>query len=126
MASRPGPKAEVKGKAVKGEPIVFETVGNKLVKCEVNAKLTGAFTTAKLISNIQIHFTGCKNFNPNTCQNVGAKAGNITTTVAHRPAGDHQNRTRSQGRPGWLRDRGSGQRDLHGIRMRRNAVRVPG
>jgi hypothetical protein len=71
--------AEVKGKAVKGEPIVFETVGNKIVKCEVNAKLTGAFTTAKLMSNIQIHFTGCKNFNPNTCQNVGAKAGNVTT-----------------------------------------------
>ncbi len=75
----PGSKAEVKGKSVKGEQIKFETVGHKELQCSVGGKLTGAYANAKTISNVMIHFTGCKNGNPSTCQNVGGKAGNITT-----------------------------------------------
>ncbi len=78
----PGPKNEVKGKAAAGEQIKFETVGGKFLECATKGgKLTGQVTDAKTISNISIHFIGCKNGNPSTCQNVNGKAGNITTAT---------------------------------------------
>ncbi len=76
----PGPKTEVKGKAVAGEQVKFETAGGKFLECATKGgKLTGQIADAKTISNVSIHFIGCKNGNPSTCQNAGVTSGNITT-----------------------------------------------
>jgi alpha-tubulin suppressor-like RCC1 family protein len=84
----PGPKPEVKGTTVKGELIKFETVAGKFVICEVGAKMNGKYTTAKVISNIKITFTGCKigvvsekeKVKVIHCTSVGTKAEGVITT----------------------------------------------
>jgi len=85
----PGPKPEVKGKSVKGELIKFETLAGKFVVCEVGAKMSGAYTTAKVISNLVIVFTGCKigvetekeKVKTIHCETVGAKVEGVITTA---------------------------------------------
>ena len=76
----PGLKTQVKGKAIKGEQIKFETLAGKEVECPNGAKLEGNVTNAKVISNIVIKFSGCTIGVGNKCKTPGQKtAGAITT-----------------------------------------------
>ncbi|HUH80786.1 MAG TPA: IPT/TIG domain-containing protein, partial [Solirubrobacteraceae bacterium] len=84
----PGPKPTVIAKSVRGEQIKFETVSGKVVECTNTAKLTGHYANAKVISDVVIHFTGCKNgikegHTGTSCKGLGEneREGNITTAT---------------------------------------------